>query len=238
MSAISAVPLSLATLWFVIAVAAGIAIYRRKGSGRLRPEQGLALGGTGLLALAPLTYLATYFIADTPALFGSAVQCAGAALLFAASLHTRRLRLNPQAEPGTRSFAEKSALLVLIAVLAVFGMYFVDTFGSSPAGAMTAFVRAVILLIVITIAGHIAIAVFHAPHDDLENPADERDREISRRSLRNAYYALAAGFWSMPVLIALPVPTLQVLQSWLFFLVISEVVYQGSIVRYYRVGID
>lgn len=237
MTAFSSISLIVAALWFSTAIAVAVFIYRQKGDQRLRPELGFAFGGAGLLALAPCTYLATQFITGTPVLFGSVVQCVGAGPLFFAAAQARRHRLNPESAGSTRSISEKSALLTLAAVLLVFALYFVDTVGSSPEGAIAAFINAVILLVVIMVAGHIAIALFHSPHGELDSPADERDHEISRRSLRNAYYALAAGFWCMPVLIALPLPTQLALQCWLLLLVIAEVVYQGSIIRYYRAGI-
>ena len=222
--------------WIVASLLAAVVLLRRRDSGRLLPEHGYRLGALLLLALAPATFLLTSWLSGSAMYFGSVVQLVMAAALFAVAARTRKERLSPGSTASSMRFAEKSALLVLIAVVALFAQYFFRTWDSEAAVAIASLVGTVIMLVVVLIVGHIGIALFHSPTSELDDTPDERDREIVQRSMRNAYIALSIAFWSMPVLILLPLPTREVLQYWFLFLVLSEVVYQGSIVRYYRAG--
>lgn len=194
------------------------------------------LVGIGLLAIAPCTYLLMGSVTDPASVIPSSVQLAGALLFFAAAFRARNVHRDPDNAASTRPFAEKSAMIVMLGLLVVSAVYFGNVWGSSMEEAIPAVFGAVALLVVLMIAGHIVIALFHAPSDELDEPEDERDRAISLRGMRNAYYVLVAAFWSVPIVIVAPLPVLTALNLWFAALVLAELVYYGSVVALYRYG--
>ncbi len=236
MTTFAAPTIALSAGWLLACAAAAIAVIRNRGGARLLPEHSYMLGAIGLLALAPCTYLLTHFISGTPSVFGSVVQTLTAVALFIVAVRVRRERLQPGSTASVMSFQEKSAVLVLCAITALFSLYFISHWNSAAGVAIGALVGTIILLVIVMIVGHAGIALFHSPGSELDNAPDERDREIAQRSMRNAYFAVSAAFWTMPVLILLPLPAREVLQLWFALLVVTEAIYQGSIVYYYRTG--
>lgn len=91
------------------------------------------------------------------------------------------------------SFKEKSAWIVLIAMLAIFGryawsLYEAGDFGAGTTGAMFGTIIGFVILVVIA---HIVVAIFSArPGDDHE---DERDRLIELKADSLSGYALGAA---------------------------------------------
>lgn len=226
--------LAAAAAWFAACAAAAGVLYTRRRGRPLGAADGLRFGGIGVLALMPCTLLLVLAFDGEPSLFAAAVQAGIAVLLFAAA---HRARLAPADAASGMSFREKSALLVLAALTLVFGNYFVGAWNAPPGLALEAFIGAVIALIVLMIAGHLAIALLHLPLADVDVPRDERDRSVELRSLRNAHWVLAAGFFSVPVLLIAPLPLMAALNIWLALLVAAEIVFYGSTVAYYRRGI-
>lgn len=90
------------------------------------------------------------------------------------------------------SFKEKSAWIVLIAMLAIFGgyawsLYEAGDFGAGTTGTMFG---AIIGFVTIVVIAHIIVAIFSAkPGDDQE---DERDRRIEREAERIGGFVLGA----------------------------------------------
>jgi hypothetical protein len=90
------------------------------------------------------------------------------------------------------SFQEKSLWLMLVSLVAGFGFYFVTVLPMDAANVMpqqvVLFAVAVVMLVILQIAGHIVIALV-----DRRTETDERDRLIELKGTRNATYVLATG---------------------------------------------
>lgn len=93
------------------------------------------------------------------------------------------------------SFREKSAAVSLLAVLGTYGYYFYFVLlGAGPVSAdemLGRMIALVVVLVVVEVAFHIAIAAF-SPRD-AQAAADEREQLISLKSYRVSYLVLAAG---------------------------------------------
>lgn len=227
-----------AAAWVALMGIVAARVLRRGRERPDRPATGLTLAAIAMLAIAPCTYAVLSFVDDDPPVFASLVQLGIAALLFAGAARARREQRDPDGTASTLAYPEKSALLVLAALVFVYGDYFLKTWRADIDVVIPAFVGSVILLVAILIAGHIVLALLHSPQDEVDAAADERDRRVRRLGIRNAHYALLAAYWSIPVLVLLPLPTVTVLNLWFGFLVVSEIVYCASVVAYYRLGAD
>jgi hypothetical protein len=90
------------------------------------------------------------------------------------------------------SFQEKSLWLMFVSLVGVFGFYFVTVLPANGADVMphqmVLFTVAVVMLVILQIAGHIVIAIV-----DRNTETDERDRLIGLKGTRNAAYVLATG---------------------------------------------
>lgn len=235
------VPTLLVALTAAWVAACGIAARRlllRSGSPRPQPETALNLAAIGLLAAAPCTYLLLRALMEAPTVVPSTVQLAAGILMLGGAFRARRARLDPQTGSSRFTYPEKSAAIALAAMLVVYGQYFVRTWGAGLELVIPAFIASVVLLIVIMIIGHIVAATLHAPHEELDAGPDERDTAVGLLAIRNAHYTLVAGYWILPILILAPLSVATVLNGWLLFLVVSEVVYYGSLIVGYRVGTD
>lgn len=102
------------------------------------------------------------------------------------------------------SFHEKSLWLMLASLLACFGYYFAQVLPSAAANVMpqqvALFVFAVVVLVLLQIAGHVVIALL-----DRRTGTDERDRMIGLLGTRNAAYVLASGVF-LALCVALIIP--------------------------------
>lgn len=226
------------TLWLGLCATCAVYVIRQHRQFPLLREQGLALIGLGLLAIAPCTFLLLHWLDDDPSVFGSGLQLGGAVLMFLAAWHARRVRLDPANAASAWTFREKSASVVLLALCVLAFSYFGRVGNVPPEAAFAVFIDAIILLIILMIVGHIVIALLHGPTDELEAPRDERDRAVDLYSMRNAYYLLTGGFFAMPVIIIAQLPLAKALNIWFAVLVLSEIVYYGSLIAYYRFGTD
>lgn len=147
------------------------------------------------------------------------------------------------AEPPmtTTSFQEKSVWIQLIAMTLALGAYFILAGRMLAAGvhALPAYVGlfavAVVAMVIIMVAGHIAAAI--ASRKEGTAP-DERDRLITWRAESNSAWILAAGIIAAISAMLFEVPTAWVANGLLAALYLSEVV--GFILRivYYRRGIS
>lgn len=90
------------------------------------------------------------------------------------------------------SFQEKSLWLMFVSLLGVFGFYFVKAVPLHAANVLphqiVLFVLATVALVVLQVAGQIAVAIF-----DRNAATDERDRLIGLKGTRNAAWVLATG---------------------------------------------
>lgn len=133
------------------------------------------------------------------------------------------------------SFQEKSLWLVLVSLAVVFAGYFALALPLRTADVNAAqvglFVAAVVLLVVLQIAGHLVVALV-----DRDDRTDERDRFIALKGMRNAGYVLATGvFFALCTAVATTgnFATAHVLlASW----VVAQMVEIASQLWYYRRG--
>ncbi len=90
------------------------------------------------------------------------------------------------------SFQEKSLWLMFGSLASVFGLYYYTVLPSEAVDVMphqvVLFVLAIVLLMIMQIAGHIVIAIV-----DRRAETDERDRMVQLKGTRNAGYVLATG---------------------------------------------
>lgn len=133
----------------------------------------------------------------------------------------------------SRSFAEKSQWVTLVAVLVSFTSYFAVSLPGAPAdiGPQTVvrFMAVVLLLVLLQVAGQVAIAL-----RDRRTDTDERDRHIALRGVRNGAYVLSTGvFCALCVGVFVPgnfAFTHVLLGAW----VLAQLVESGSCLWMYR----
>lgn len=135
------------------------------------------------------------------------------------------------------SFEEKSVWIMLLGLVLTFGLYFLAA-GLLLAQGVTAvpayapfLIGAVVLLILISIAGHVVVALTARA-----DGADERDRLISWRAEHNASWVLGAGAFAAVVALALPVERVWIANGLLLALFLSEVLKHVLQLVYYRRG--
>lgn len=233
MQAIPLIPLVGAALWLVACLSIAALVWlRNRGKGFSR-EHAFFAAGMAALAWAPCASLIGYVIGNT--LFAGGVGLVVAFVLFAASLAARRERDQATVALSWMTFREKSAVLVLASLCLVSASYFARTWNATFEVAIAALIGSIILFIVIQVIGHILLGLSHTPHDEIEEAPDERYRKVELYSIRNSHWALACVFWVILVLAFVAQP-LTVAQTALAVMVLSEVVYYGSILAYYRFG--
>jgi hypothetical protein len=226
----------LAAIWIVGCVwLAYLVVGHAKGKS-LSNDQSFLLAGILLLVIAPCVGIAEMALGDELTFWGGGIQMLIAALLFAAAYRERQYRLNPEKNHSTASFREKTAGLVLIAQSLLCINYFTRIIGSDFESVLPTLIGSLVSLIIMMIIGSTLLAMFHMPKREIEAPMDERDKAIDLRSTTNAYYALGAGFWIMPVVIFLELDTLVAFNIWFAVLMLSEIVRYGSVLAYYRWG--
>jgi hypothetical protein len=201
----------------------------------------LVLVGIALIALTPVVsavqYIATrhlYFWA------GAGVLCAGTFMIVIQLLRAHR-GARRASRPALTAFREKSIVVQIVSILAVYGFFGVRLWGFwdqqslSAAGAgaimVLALIGITICVSVIQIASHIALAFFGR----FETP-DERDRVIGLRGSRNAYLALAVGIWCVLYLAITGIPHGALLYSIMGAFALAELVRLSSQLVYYRLG--
>jgi hypothetical protein len=129
------------------------------------------------------------------------------------------------------SFREKSAWIQIVAIVLVYGYYGLSLLRAAPTplGAIATLIGSTILMIIISVVGHVAIAIGQKPEG-----LDERDQLVGLRSARNGFHALAAGVWAVIFLaIASPNP-IYLAYAALGAFVLAELVRLASALVYYR----
>ncbi len=137
------------------------------------------------------------------------------------------------------SFEEKSAWITLLALVAVFGCYFLVAARMLSAGTTETAAPFVPLFIVITVLLVIVLAVGHAVAAIVNrgDARDERDSQIERRAESNSSWILAVGVVSAMFALALPIGKAWVANGLLMSLVVSEVANYVLRLYYYRRGV-
>ncbi|MGH8226799.1 MAG: hypothetical protein ACRET2_00485 [Steroidobacteraceae bacterium] len=101
----------------------------------------------------------------------------------------------------------------------------------TPLTGVVTLIGITILMILISIAAHIAIALYVKPE-----PSDERDRAVTLRGTRNAYYVLAAGVWCVILLIIAGDPSGLTFCALLATFAAADLARLGSELYAYRFG--
>lgn len=207
------------------------------------------LWGIALIALAPVDS-AVQYIATQHLYFwsGACLLFAGVFIIVFGPLLSRQWASRAsrpavrRRHPTATTFREKSIVVQIIMILAVYGFFGVRLWGfwdqpsmsSAAAGSIIAVVALIgitICMIIIGIASHVALALYARP----ETP-DERDRVIGLRGTRNAYGALAVGIWCVLYLAIADVPHGALLYAIMGVFALAELIRLSSQLLYYRLG--
>jgi hypothetical protein len=138
------------------------------------------------------------------------------------------------------SFREKSLWLLLVSLIATFGLYFASVLRTRPVevmpGHVALFAALVVLLVVSQIVGSIVIAIISKRTGSMDgrHATDERDRLIGLKSTRNAWYVLAAGVFLSLCLALLTQGNFVFTHVLLAFWVLAQLVEIGSQLILYR----
>jgi len=139
------------------------------------------------------------------------------------------------------SYREKVEWLYLIAFVVTYVPYFALAVLDPPAAGelpnlpqLGRFGATAVAQMLILAVGF-AVLRLRTPADD-RGPADERDREIERRSLRYAYFVLITGMILVGVVMPFTEGGWQIVNAALFAIVVAELVQHGLAVRAYRRG--
>jgi hypothetical protein len=133
------------------------------------------------------------------------------------------------------SFQEKILWLMFVSLVGVFGVYFITVLPTAAVDVMphqvVLFVLAVVMLVILQIAGHIVIAIV-----DRRTETDERDRLIGLKGARNASYVLATGVFLSLCAALLTKGNFLFTHVLLAFWVLAQLVEIGSQLFLYRHG--
>ncbi len=146
------------------------------------------------------------------------------------------------------SFKEKSLLISLLAILVIYGGYFVEVMRGSTERSLEAMLGTMLALLVALIAVHV---IFHAviALDDVEEAEDERDRAVARRASIWGYNVLFVGIicvlgrllivggWLQAEGAEAGPSSYDIANLLLAALVLSEVVYYLAQLVFYRRGL-
>ncbi len=133
------------------------------------------------------------------------------------------------------SFQEKSLWLMLMSLIGCFAFYFLTVLPAPGIDVMpqqvVLFVMAVVMLVIVQVAGHIVIAIV-----DRRFETDERDRLIGLKSARIAGYVLATGVFASLCAALLTKGNFVFTHLLLGFWVLAQIVEVGSQLLHYRRG--
>jgi len=135
------------------------------------------------------------------------------------------------------SFEERSVWIQLVSMLLVLGGYFYVAWQMMSQGVTAlpayaaVFTVSVILMVLVLVAGHVAVAIATRPHD-----SDERDRLIGWRAESNSGWLLATGVLAGITGMVLSLPNVWIAHLLLLSLFLSEVLKLVLQLVYYRRG--
>jgi uncharacterized membrane protein len=138
------------------------------------------------------------------------------------------------------SFREKSAWIVAVSMLGVYGFYFWTLAQAAAAGQTESFhygsllAKTVFVLVIVQIVLHVAVAIPRPV--EAKAPRDERDALIALKAIRCAFIALSAGVVVVCFSAALYPSSFFIVNGLLFVLVMSETVRVASQIVYYRLS--
>ena len=214
-------------------LASGLFVWRRLRP--FTPAGAMTLAAIGLVSLAPVVMLIAYGFTGTFSFMAGGLHVVLAIVMFGAARRAQVFQDNPDTA-STWSYREKSAVLVFGALVVIVGTFAIRIIAAPGEAVIGIVIESVLALVLIMIAGHVVIAVLHAPIDDVNMPADERDREVELRSTRNATWILGTGMWVVLIASLFPPISLPVAMLAFGFIVLAELVWYGSLFAYYRLG--
>ena len=161
---------------------------------------------------------------------GVVMLCVGLAFLVLSWLPAHRRATDDAREP-VMSFREKSAAVNIAAIVLVYGYYSLKLWGTPPGvvAAIGLLIGSTVLMILITVAAHIGIAIYTRPEH-----RDERDRIVALRSVRNGYGILSVGIWAVLMLAMAGAQPAALAYAALGAFVLAELVRLISVLAYYR----
>ena len=134
---------------------------------------------------------------------------------------------------------EMTAAITFSVLVLVYGAYALwllagphtagETLGVLIAGAVLTAIATTIVALVVAVPW----GIYAALHGRRNEAADERDREIARMSMRNAYFVVIALIWPVPFLALTGSPVLTANVA-LLTMAAAELVHHGSRLYYYR----
>lgn len=202
---------------------------------------GLLLNGIALIALTPVVSAVQYVATGHLSFWAGAVGVLPVGIIMVLyQLLIARQSAGQPSRPSATTFREKSIVVQIVSILAVYGYFGVHLwrFWEQPASppalaitAITAYVGITICLIIIGIVAAVALAIVARAE-----ATDERDRAVEIRGWRNAYGALAAGVWVVLLLVIADVPGGALFYTIMGVFALAELVRLGSQLLYYRLG--
>lgn len=141
-------------------------------------------------------------------------------------------------EKNAMPHREKVAWLSLVAMAAAFVPYFILAAIRPPGPSLPGlhqlarFAAAVTVQVIILAAGHAYFRLANA--GDAIAPPDERDREIERRAITWAYYALVSGVIIVGVIMPFLARGWNIVNAALFAIVAAETVHYAGVGVSYR----
>ncbi|MDP1632617.1 MAG: hypothetical protein Q8L66_14470 [Caulobacter sp.] len=135
------------------------------------------------------------------------------------------------------SFREKTAWISLFTVVLVMGPYFYGLIVDPPQGAAAVggLIKAIIAVIVLQVALHIAVAVWSPKA--AQAATDERERLIALKADRVGYYVLASGAFLAAATIHLGFGRAEIANGVLAALVAAEILRSGAQIVGFRRGV-
>jgi hypothetical protein len=136
------------------------------------------------------------------------------------------------------SFEEKSVWIMLLSMLAAFGLYFFVAAKMLLSGitVVAPFIPllavAIVLLVLVVTAGHAVVAIGSRPEG-----RDERDRLISWRAENNSSWVLGVGVIAAIAGLAISLEPAWIANGLLMAMYISTLVKQALQLYYYRRGV-
>jgi heme/copper-type cytochrome/quinol oxidase subunit 2 len=139
------------------------------------------------------------------------------------------------------SFREKSAWIVMLTTLVIYGLYFWKIAQAAAAGDAESFhygpllIETVILLVIAQIVLMVVISIIRPK--DARQPRDERERLIELKAVRIAFAVLSVCVLTVCCYAAFYPSSFYTTNALLLSLVLSEIVRNAGQIAYYRASL-
>lgn len=225
-----------AFVWIVTCAVSFIIVVRRKHKREslVRFHRGLLLVGITQLALAPVYFIVHYVLSKHQAWWTGAWAIVPGLLLIGWSSLFKGWEAAVAKRRTAMTSREMSISAQIAAIVLVYGFCGVQLLGRplTPVTAVVTLIGITVLMILINIAAHITIVLYAGPER-----TDERDRIVTLRGTRNAYYVLAAGVWCVVYLAIAHFAYGDIFYAIMGVIAFAELVRLSSQLFYYRLGV-